>query len=145
VSTNTFLFPDVNVWLALAHGIHPQHATALYWEQALPTDAALCFCRFTQLGLLRLLTNRTAMREDVLYQVEAWRSYDSFVQIAGARLIDEPPDIDPPFRRLTESKEASTKQWADGYLAAFAETAGLTLVTFDRALAAQAKGAILLS
>jgi toxin-antitoxin system PIN domain toxin len=145
VSTSTSLFPDVNVWVALAHAIHPHHTTAAYWERALPPEAVLCFCRFTQLGLLRLLTNRTAMREDVLYQVEAWRSYDSFVQIAGARLIDEPHDIDPQFRRLSDRKEASTKQWADGYLAAFAETAGLTLVTFDRALAGQVKGAILLS
>jgi toxin-antitoxin system PIN domain toxin len=129
----------------LAHAIHPHHPTAARWEQTLPTDAGLCFCRFTQLGLLRLLTNRAAMREDVLYQVEAWRTYDCFAQISTVRFVDEPHGIDPPFRRLTNRKEASTKKWADGYLAAFAETAGLTLVTFDRALAGQVKGAILLS
>jgi predicted nucleic acid-binding protein len=32
----------------------------------------------------------------------------------------------------------------DAYLAAFAETAGVQLVTFDRALAAKVKGAVLL-
>jgi predicted nucleic acid-binding protein len=32
----------------------------------------------------------------------------------------------------------------NAYLAAFAECAGLTLVTFDRALAARTKGSILL-
>jgi len=36
------------------------------------------------------------------------------------------------------------KQWADAYLAAFAEAANLTLVTFGRVLAGKAKGAVLL-
>lgn len=145
MSTNTFLFPDVNVWLALAHEIHPHHAAASRWEQALPSDAILCFCRFTQLGLLRLLTNTSAMRDDVLTQAEAWGVFDAFMQFSAAKLIEEPHGIDPLFRRLTDRDEASTKRWADGYLAAFAQTARLTMVTFDRALAGQVKGAILLS
>jgi predicted nucleic acid-binding protein len=37
-----------------------------------------------------------------------------------------------------------TKRWADAYLAALAETAELTLVTFDRVLAGKVKGAVLL-
>ena len=134
----------MNVWLALAHEIHPHHGAVSRWEQSLTKDAALCFCRFTQLGLLRLLTNPSAMRDDVLTQAQAWSAYDAFTQISGAQLIDEPHGIDPLFRQLTEREEVSTKQWADAYLAAFAETAGLTLVTFDRALAGQVKGAILL-
>jgi toxin-antitoxin system PIN domain toxin len=145
VSTNTFLFPDVNVWLALAHEIHPNHATASRWERALASDAILCFCRFTQLGLLRLLTNTSAMRKDVLTQAEAWGVFDSFTEISGTKLIEEPQGIDPLFRRLTERDEVSTKQWADAYLAAFAEASNVTMVTFDRALAGQVKGAILLS
>jgi uncharacterized protein len=145
VSTNTFLFPDVNVWLALAHEIHPHHHAAEIWEQSLPANAALCFCRFTQLGLLRLLTNPSAMREDVLTQAQAWSVYDTFVQISAAKLIEEPRGVDPLFRQLTHRDEPSTKQWADGYLAAFAEAANVTMVTFDRALAGQVKGAILLS
>lgn len=145
MSTNTFLFPDVDVWLALAHEIHPHHTAASRWEQALPGDAILCFCRFTQLGLLRLLTNTSAMRDDVLTQAQAWSVFDAFVEISAAKLIEEPQGIDPLFRRMTDRDETSTKQWADAYLAAFAETAGLTLATFDRALAGQVKGAILLS
>jgi uncharacterized protein len=134
----------VNVWLALAHEIHPHHATASRWEQALANDAVLCFCRFTQLGLLRLLTNSSAMRDDVLTQAQAWGVFDAFMQVSAAKLIEESRGIDPLFRQLTNRDEVSTKQWADAYLAAFAETAGLTLVTFDRALAGQVKGAILL-
>lgn len=145
MSTSTFLFPDVNVWLALAHEIHPHHKIAARWEKSLSGGDVLCFCRFTQLGLLRLLTNSVAMREDVLTQAQAWNAYDTFVQVSGVRLTEEPMGIDESFRRLTDREETSTKQWADAYLAAFAEAADLTLVTFDRALAATVEGAILLS
>ena len=85
------------------------------------------------------------MREDVLTQAQAWNAYDTFVQVSGVRLTEEPMGIDESFRRLTDREETSTKQWADAYLAAFAEAADLTLVTFDRALAATVEGAILLS
>jgi toxin-antitoxin system PIN domain toxin len=135
----------VNVWLALAHDIHPQHRSAENWEHSLHEDDVLCFCRFTQLGLLRLLTNAAAMQEDVLTQAQAWAAFDALSQISGVRLIEEPRGIDAAFRRRTHRDEVSTKQWADGYLAAFAETAGLTLVTFDRALAGRVTNAILLS
>lgn len=102
------------------------------------------FCRITQLGLLRLLTNESAMDKDVLTQSEAWRVFDAFVANPANRMMDEPRGIDSAFRRHTDRSESSTKQWADGYLAAFAEAAGITLVTFDRALAGRAKAALLL-
>jgi toxin-antitoxin system PIN domain toxin len=145
VSTNTFLFPDVNVWLALAHGIHPHHSVARAWGESLGGDTVVYFCRITQLGLLRLLTNESAMGEDVLTQSEAWGAFDAFLANPGNRMMDEPREIDPVFRRYTDRAEASTKQWADGYLAAFAESAGITLVTFDRALAGKVEGALLLA
>jgi len=144
VSTNTFLFPDVNVWLALAHEIHPHHTAAATWERTLPADAILGFCRFTQLGLLRLLTNPAAMQADVLTQAQAWQAYDALLLPGTTRMLEEPRGMEAIFRRRTAREEVSTKQWADAYLAAFAEAASLTLVTFDRALAAQGNGAILL-
>jgi predicted nucleic acid-binding protein len=49
------------------------------------------------------------------------------------------------FKARTDSNQVSPKVWNDAYLAAFAEAAGLTLVTFDRALAGKTKGAVLLS
>jgi toxin-antitoxin system PIN domain toxin len=144
VFTSTFLFPDVNVWLALSHEIHPHHKAATQWSKSLDSDAVAYFCRFTQLGLLRLLTNEAAMGADVLTQREAWEAFDLLVADPRNRMIGEPAEIDPAFRQQTNSKQASTKQWADGYLAAFAETAGIQLVTFDRALAAKVKGTVLL-
>lgn len=142
--TSTFLFPDVNVWLALVHGIHPHHQAARAWGESLDNEAAAYFCRFTQLGLLRLLTNESAMGDDVLTQSQAWKQFDALLASPGNRMMDEPHGIDPVFRQNTDRNEASTKQWADGYLAAFATAAGIQLVTFDRALAGKVKGAVLL-
>jgi predicted nucleic acid-binding protein len=59
-------------------------------------------------------------------------------------LLEEPRGIDPIFRQQTNRNEVSTKQWADGYLSAFALAAGIRLVTLDRALAGKVKGAVLL-
>jgi toxin-antitoxin system PIN domain toxin len=134
----------VNVWLALAHEIHPHHGAAMEWGESLQSDTELCFCRFTQLGLLRLLTNQSAMGADVLTQAKAWKVFDSFLHAARARMIEEPRGIDPLFRQQTSRNEVSTKQWADGYLSAFAIAAGIPLVTFDRALAGKVQGAVLL-
>ena len=76
-STTSFLFPDVNVWLALSYQRHVHHPAAKAWFERLDENARLCFCRFTQLGLLRLLTTDAVMGEDkVLSQAEAWRAYD---------------------------------------------------------------------
>ena len=135
----------MNVWFALAHEIHPHHYAASEWGESLDSDAVVYLCRMTQLGLLRLLTNQSAMGEDVLTQSEAWRAFDAFLANPANRMIEEPRGIDPVFRRYTDRNEASTKQWADGYLAAFATAAGTQLVTFDRVLAGNVKGAVLLS
>jgi toxin-antitoxin system PIN domain toxin len=131
--------------VALAHRVHPHHKTAVGWGESLAIDATLLFCRFTQLGMLRLLTNESAMGSDVMTQAGAWRVYDRFLADSGAQFIQEPFDLDAIFRRETARAEASTKHWADAYLTAFAEAAGLTLVTFDRALAGKTKGAALLA
>jgi toxin-antitoxin system PIN domain toxin len=134
----------VNVWFALAHEIHPHHKAASEWGESLSSDSVTYFCRFTQLGLLRLLTNQSAMGEDVLTQSAAWKAFDAFLANPANRMMEEPRGIDPVFRRYTDRNAASTKQWADGYLAAFATAAGIQLVTFDRALVGTAKGAVLL-
>jgi toxin-antitoxin system PIN domain toxin len=135
----------VNVWFALVHEIHPHHEAAMAWGESLDSDTAVFFCRFTQLGLLRLLTNRSAMGEDVLTQAEAWEAYDALLASPGNQMMEEPRGIDSLFRQHTHRNEASTKQWADGYLAAFSMAAGIQLVTFDRALAGKVKGAVRLS
>jgi hypothetical protein len=48
--------------------------------------------------------------------------------------LSEPDGLEREFRRLSRLASRSPKVWADAYLLAFAATAGLKLVTFDRAL-----------
>jgi len=48
--------PDVNVWIALAADQHIHHNVAKRWFTGIQDDQVL-FCRITQLGFLRLLTN----------------------------------------------------------------------------------------
>jgi toxin-antitoxin system PIN domain toxin len=136
------VFPDVNVWLALATPAHIHHKDAKRWFESLD-EADLLFCRFTQIGLLRLLTTTAVMGRDVLTQREAWQAYDRFLA-GGVRFLEEPPALEDHFRRLTRHTSSSPKEWADAYLTAFAIAGGLLLATLDKALAAKAKGSILL-
>jgi uncharacterized protein len=135
-------FPDINVWLALASSIHIHHKQAKRWYESLD-DEELVFCRFTQLGLLRLLTTAAVMGPDVLTQQQAWQTYDAFLKDGGARFLYEPRSLEDSFRRLSRHSSAPPKDWADSYLAAFALETGARLITFDKALAAKAKGAII--
>jgi predicted nucleic acid-binding protein len=98
----------------------------------------------SQLSLLRLLTNASAMGEDVVSQAEAWRIYDLFFENGRTFLADEPKGLEEILRARTMRPQSSTKEWADAYLAAFAEAAGLRFVTFDRALAKRVQRSVLL-
>lgn len=142
--TTSFLFPDINVWVALTHGAHVHHDVARDWFNSLEPDCRFHFCRFTQLGLLRLLTAEAVMGDDVMTQFDAWGVYDRWLEDDRVAFMEEPPGIERRFRAMTRLKRAAPKIWADAYLAAFAETAQLTLVTFDRALRGKAKPLILL-
>jgi uncharacterized protein len=143
-STTSSVFPDVNVWLALSSPDHEHFHSAWNWYATLPDATVLSFCRFTQLGLLRLLTTRAAMGAGTLTQAEAWDAYDFWLENGGAGFTNEPEGIEPHFRSRANTPQASPKDWADSYLAAFSLAAGSTLVTFDRALAGKARGAVLL-
>jgi uncharacterized protein len=134
-------FPDVNVWIALAYEGHQHHTSATAWFARLNGESVY-FCRFTQLGLLRLLTHPRVMRGDVRNQTEAWQTYNSFLQDERVSFHAEsdPDQIEASLRRLTSNARSTSQQWPDAYLAAFAGAAGLTLVTFDRGLRQMAAG-----
>jgi uncharacterized protein len=145
-STTSFLFPDINVWIALTIERHVHHIRATRWFESIGGLGRLFFCRFTQLGLLRLLTLEAVMGQNkVMAQAEAWKTYDRWLQDERIGFLDEPAEIEPPFRALTQSGQAAPKDWADSYLAAFAMAAQLTLVTFDRGIATKVTQSVLLS
>jgi toxin-antitoxin system PIN domain toxin len=134
-------FPDVNVWVALAYEGHQHHESATAWFAKLSGETVY-FCRFTQLGLLRLLTHPSVMQEDVRNQTEAWQVYDLFLrdERVSFRIETDPEPVESGLRKLTANNRSRSQQWPDAYLAAFARAAGLTLVTFDRGLRQMAAG-----
>src|SRR4029450_9824149 len=140
--STTSLFPDINVWVALTYEGHAHHANAAEWFAMLSRDATFVFCRFTQLGLLRLLTAKSVMSDEVMTQPQAWAAYDRWLKDPRVEFADEPPGIETRFRARTRLRQPATKDWADSYLAAFATVGRLTLVTFDRGLRSRTKSAI---
>jgi toxin-antitoxin system PIN domain toxin len=144
-SSRLFLFPDVNVWIALTSERHIHHPVAARWFESLGEDARLCFCRITQISLLRLLTTQAVMGTEVMTQPEAWQVYDRWHEDARVSLLDEPVGIESAFRSHSRSRLPSPKEWADSYLLAFAAVSGLRLVTFDQAFRGRVKNVLLLN
>ena len=144
ISSRLFPFPDVNVWLALTFRGHIHHVAANKWLASIPDDLELCFCRFTQISLLRLLTTDAVMKDNVLSQQGAWRVYDAWLENGRAIFLEEPPSVEILFRSLSQSLQRSPKDWADSYLSAFAQVSGIELVTFDQSLHRRTAGSLLL-
>jgi uncharacterized protein len=124
-------FPDVNVWLAFVAEAHVHHEAAVRWMDGASKGEA-AFCRITQMGLLRLLTNRRVMLNAVLTQQEAWRVYLALQRDERTIFLLEPYGLEERWRDLTRRPTPSEPLWMDCYLQAFAECAGLRVVTFDR-------------
>ena len=143
--TTSSLFPDINIWLALTCERHVHHVVASDWFSDAGDKSHFFFCRFTQLGLLRLLTSEAVMGDEVMNQTQAWDAYDRWLQDDRVDFLDEPTGLEARFRRSTRSRRPATKDWADAYLAAFAGAGQLTLVTFDRAMRTKARPIALLS
>jgi len=144
-STKSFLFPDINVWVALTYDGHVHHVRARSWFESLAGTGRLFFCRFTQLGLLRLLTAEAVMgRDEVMTQEQAWKTYDRWLQDGRIGFLSEPDEIETHFRAMTRLRQSAPKDWADSYLAAFAQAAQLTVVTFDRDFSNKARQLVLL-
>jgi toxin-antitoxin system PIN domain toxin len=123
--------PDVNVWLALTIGEHVHHAPATAWLDKC-TDA-IGFCRVTQMGFLRLLTNSHVMAGDALTALRAWTILDAYLQDDRFRKLPEPAGLEEQWRSFSKRPSSGPNVWTDAYLAAFAIASRCTLVTFDKA------------
>ena len=122
--------PDVNIWIALAAEGHVHHVPARDWFAAQPA-ASVAFCRITQMGLLRLLTNSNVMGRSPRTIVQAWKTFEQLR--ADRRLVFaiEPDGVESAWRELMTQSGVGSSSWTDAYLAAFAEAHSYTLVTFD--------------
>lgn len=128
--------PDVNVWLAFAVDTHQHHARAQAWFRTLP-DRSTAMCRVSQMGLLRLLTNRKVLGPDVLTPTAAWEVNDRLLADPRVWFVGEPGGLERLWRTATlpGTAPSSGAGWTDAYLWAFAEAAQLRGITFDHALA----------
>lgn len=81
--------------------------------------------------------------DGVMNQAEAWRVYDSWIEVGSAVFLEEPPGIETSFRTFSRQAHPSPKDWADSYLAAFASVAGVRLVSFDQAFASRIERSII--
>jgi toxin-antitoxin system PIN domain toxin len=127
--------PDINVWLALTFDSHVHHVSAKTWFDGLPSGAVCVFCRLTQIGFLRLASSKKAFGKHALKLPEAWQTYDTFLSDPRVSVAAEPVDLEIHWRNFTQHQSYSPQVWNDAYLAAFAVSANLELVTFDKAMA----------
>src|SRR5438046_2868378 len=94
-------FPDLNVWLAVSVDGHVHHKNCWNWLSQLNTDVRLIFSRYTQVGLLRLLTNAATMGDETLTLGKAWTVYDRWLADPRVHFYPEPRNFDAAFRGST--------------------------------------------
>ena len=126
---------DVNVWIAAAAHDHLHHQTVSAWMNS--QRETLAFCRVTQMGLLRNLSNRSTMHRDVVTRRGAWRVFEALMADDRVRILSEPDGLESRWMKFSARNDHSHRLWTDDYLAAFAEMAGATLVTLDGSIEAR--------
>ena len=136
------MLPDVNVWLALAFEVHAHHSVAKAWFDTVDAGSAV-WCRLTQQGFLRLASNPSVFDDEALTLQQAWSCFDELSSDERTDFTLERPGLDQLWREYTSTRSYSPKVWNDAYLAAFSLAAGLTLVTFDRAIASFPRSRVL--
>jgi toxin-antitoxin system PIN domain toxin len=126
--------PDVNVWIALISDKHVHHVVARTWFRGIQQTDEVVFCRITEMGFLRLLTNRRVMGEDAVNPKAAWKIYDILCADRQITFLNESPQFPEKWREASEQATGGPNVWTDAYLSAFVAAHGAKLVTFDRAL-----------
>ena len=126
---------DTNVWLAAIFTTHPLHQVARdAVQQATPVEPAV-FCRATQLSFLRLASTSTLLKA---YGAEGLTHRDALVALHALQALrqvnvrEEPRGTLALWQAMSALDSASPKVWMDAYLAAFAISGGLRLLTLDQ-------------
>ena len=126
---------DTNIWVAAVFPTHPFHRKARQALLEATVANPAVFCRSTQQGFLRLASTTVLLKA---YGAAGMTNRDALVVLKGLLALpqvcerDEPPGMAGLWHRLAACDTASPKLWMDAYLAAFAITSGLCLVTLDQ-------------
>jgi predicted nucleic acid-binding protein len=83
------------------------------------------------MGLLRLITNRAVMGENVLTLGAAWAVFEQLMSDERILFTSEPEGIEACWRQWTSGMTYAHRIWNDAYLAAFAFTGEFEFVTLD--------------
>ena len=126
---------DTSVWLAAVFTTHPFHPKARqYLLQATPAEPAV-FCRSTQQSFLRLASTPALL---MAYGATGLSNRDALLALGALMALpqvderDEPPGTFALWQRIAARDSASPKVWMDAYLAAFAISGGLRMVSLDQ-------------
>lgn len=126
---------DTSVWVAFAFPRHPGHALSREALARVNEVQPAVMCRAAEQGFVRLATTATVFNyygvPDMSNQL-ALAMLDTLQSMPHVRHNDEPPGLVAHWRQLAALPTASPKVWMDAYLAAFALSAGLLLVTLDK-------------
>lgn len=126
---------DSSVWLAAVFPQHPHHVRAQEELSIATPLAPAVFCRATQQHFLRLITTPQILRAyavEAMTNRSAWKTFELLRAHSSIVVHDEPPGTVALWHRLAAGDTASPKVWMDAYLAAFAISGGLSVVTLDR-------------
>ena len=89
-------------------------------------------CRLVQLALLRLLANRTILNSDAISPARAWAILEGLAADERVEFLNEPENLDAVFPSLLTYSVPTGKLVVDAYLAAFAISGSMRLLTLDR-------------
>ncbi len=122
---------DVNVVFAIMVERHVHHAAAWkWWEKREAGSVGLCLP--VRLGLLRLLTNRKAMENTPVNPDVALAAWDAMEADERTFDIGLPTSAgEACFRKNVAGRVPTPNLWTDALLAAWSETAGYRLSSFD--------------
>ena len=121
--------PDVNLWLAACWARHQHHRVAQAFVDEEEGD--LAFCRVTQMGLLRLMTNPAATGKDAISRRQAWELFERLMADPRIIFMSEPEGLVTLWVTFSKRDDRAHLLWTDDYLAAFAQAANAELVTLD--------------
>jgi toxin-antitoxin system PIN domain toxin len=128
-----FLF-DANLWVALAFADHPHHQIAVAAYRSATEVRPALFCRATQQTFLRLTSTPAFLRlcnATGLTNRDALAMLERFMASKSVSYREEPSGVAPLWHRLAALDSAAPKIWMDAYLAAFAISGDLQMVTLD--------------
>ncbi len=133
---------DTSVWVALVFPSHPSHALAQAALKRANAAQPGILCRATEQSFLRLVTTATIFNTYGMVGMTnsvALEMLDLLLGLPHVIERDEPLGVTSRWRKLATLPSPSPKVWMDAYLAAFALSAGLSLVTLDKDFAAFAR------